>query len=182
MTRYVALPLFLLLTVGGPPGNPPIVGRNTSIHETMADPLAQAVIDACADAALDELNGPLLLSGLFPDGLDIRSWLLDPQTRPDPVALAEAVLLIHDEAPSSALDSIKQRRAALRRSPPAYRPIPDCHAFPRLRKRHHNPYVLWIDQTIHHAARSACHHILGNGVRLVVQLGNRGTGQTLEFP
>lgn len=34
----------LLLTVGGPPGNPPIVGRNTSIHETMADPLAQAMI------------------------------------------------------------------------------------------------------------------------------------------
>jgi multicomponent Na+:H+ antiporter subunit C len=34
----------LLLTVGGPPGNPPIVGRNTSIHETMADPLAQGVI------------------------------------------------------------------------------------------------------------------------------------------
>ncbi|OZF50875.1 Na(+)/H(+) antiporter subunit C [Rhodococcus sp. 14-2470-1b] len=34
----------LLLTVGGPTGNPPIVGRTTSIHETMADPLAQAMI------------------------------------------------------------------------------------------------------------------------------------------
>ncbi|WP_338886578.1 Na(+)/H(+) antiporter subunit C [Rhodococcus sovatensis] len=34
----------LILTAGGPPGNPPIVGRNTSIHESMADPLAQAVI------------------------------------------------------------------------------------------------------------------------------------------
>ncbi|SNS64457.1 Na(+)/H(+) antiporter subunit C [Rhodococcoides kyotonense] len=34
----------LLLTVGGPSGNPPIVGRTTSIHDTMADPLAQAMI------------------------------------------------------------------------------------------------------------------------------------------
>ncbi|MDJ0393238.1 Na(+)/H(+) antiporter subunit C [Rhodococcus sp. G-MC3] len=34
----------LILTVGGPPGNPPIVGRDTSIHDTMADPLAQAMI------------------------------------------------------------------------------------------------------------------------------------------
>lgn len=34
----------LILTVGGPPGNPPIVGRATSIHDTMADPLAQAMI------------------------------------------------------------------------------------------------------------------------------------------
>lgn len=34
----------LILTVGGPPGNPPIVGRSTSIHDTMADPLAQAMI------------------------------------------------------------------------------------------------------------------------------------------
>lgn len=34
----------LLLTVGGPTGTPPIVGRTTSIHDTMADPLAQAMI------------------------------------------------------------------------------------------------------------------------------------------
>ncbi|MCZ4079152.1 Na(+)/H(+) antiporter subunit C [Rhodococcus sp. H36-A4] len=34
----------LILTVGGPPGNPPIVGRGTAIHEQMADPLAQAMI------------------------------------------------------------------------------------------------------------------------------------------
>nr|WP_296778723.1 Na(+)/H(+) antiporter subunit C [Rhodococcus sp. (in: high G+C Gram-positive bacteria)] len=34
----------LILTVGGPSGNPPIVGRDTSIHDTMADPLAQAMI------------------------------------------------------------------------------------------------------------------------------------------
>lgn len=34
----------LILTVGGPAGNPPIVGRSTSIHDTMADPLAQAMI------------------------------------------------------------------------------------------------------------------------------------------
>jgi multicomponent Na+:H+ antiporter subunit C len=34
----------LILTVGGPAGNPPIVGRSTAIHDTMADPLAQAMI------------------------------------------------------------------------------------------------------------------------------------------
>ncbi|MGA9871285.1 MAG: Na(+)/H(+) antiporter subunit C [Rhodococcus sp. (in: high G+C Gram-positive bacteria)] len=34
----------LILTVGGPPGNPPIVGRDSSLHETMADPLAQGMI------------------------------------------------------------------------------------------------------------------------------------------
>lgn len=34
----------LILTVGGPPGTPPIVGRDNSIHDTMADPLAQAMI------------------------------------------------------------------------------------------------------------------------------------------
>ncbi|WP_072803991.1 Na(+)/H(+) antiporter subunit C [Rhodococcoides yunnanense] len=34
----------LILTVGGPAGNPPIVGRTTSIHDAMADPLAQAMI------------------------------------------------------------------------------------------------------------------------------------------
>lgn len=34
----------LILTVGGPSGNPPIVGRTTSIHDAMADPLAQAMI------------------------------------------------------------------------------------------------------------------------------------------
>ncbi len=34
----------LILTVGGPPGSPPIVGRETSIYDTMADPLAQAMI------------------------------------------------------------------------------------------------------------------------------------------
>lgn len=34
----------LILTVGGPPGDPPIVGRETSIYDTMADPLAQAMI------------------------------------------------------------------------------------------------------------------------------------------
>lgn len=34
----------LILTVGGPAGNPPIVGRDTSIHDAMADPLAQAMI------------------------------------------------------------------------------------------------------------------------------------------
>ncbi|MEN0135629.1 MAG: Na(+)/H(+) antiporter subunit C [Rhodococcus sp. (in: high G+C Gram-positive bacteria)] len=33
----------LILTSGGPDGNPPIVGRG-SIHESMADPLAQAMI------------------------------------------------------------------------------------------------------------------------------------------
>ncbi|MFZ2175570.1 MAG: Na(+)/H(+) antiporter subunit C [Rhodococcus sp. (in: high G+C Gram-positive bacteria)] len=33
----------LILTSGGASGNPPIVGRD-SIHETMADPLAQAMI------------------------------------------------------------------------------------------------------------------------------------------
>lgn len=33
----------LILTVGGRPGNPPIVGRD-SVHEEMADPLAQAMI------------------------------------------------------------------------------------------------------------------------------------------
>ncbi|QBJ95818.1 Na(+)/H(+) antiporter subunit C [Rhodococcus sp. ABRD24] len=33
----------LILTVGGPSGNPPIVGRE-SVHEEIADPLAQAMI------------------------------------------------------------------------------------------------------------------------------------------
>ncbi|KAA0022162.1 Na(+)/H(+) antiporter subunit C [Antrihabitans cavernicola] len=34
----------LILTVGGPAGNPPIVGMSTAIHDTMADPLAQAMV------------------------------------------------------------------------------------------------------------------------------------------
>lgn len=34
----------LLLTVGGTSGTPPIVGRGNSVHQTMADPLAQAMI------------------------------------------------------------------------------------------------------------------------------------------
>ncbi|OLT35813.1 Na(+)/H(+) antiporter subunit C [Rhodococcus sp. BGS-1C] len=34
----------LIMTVGGPSGNPPIVGRDSAIHDTMADPLAQGVI------------------------------------------------------------------------------------------------------------------------------------------
>jgi multicomponent Na+:H+ antiporter subunit C len=34
----------LLLTVGGPSGTPPIVGRGNDLNQTMADPLAQAMI------------------------------------------------------------------------------------------------------------------------------------------
>jgi multicomponent Na+:H+ antiporter subunit C len=34
----------LILTVGGPPGSAPIVGRTNAVHDTMADPLAQAMI------------------------------------------------------------------------------------------------------------------------------------------
>lgn len=34
----------LIITAGGPAGNPPIVGRDTAIHDTVADPLAQAMI------------------------------------------------------------------------------------------------------------------------------------------
>ncbi|MBJ7353065.1 MAG: Na(+)/H(+) antiporter subunit C, partial [Rhodococcus sp.] len=34
----------LLLTVGGPAGTPPIVGRDNSLGQSMADPLAQAMI------------------------------------------------------------------------------------------------------------------------------------------
>ncbi|MDZ7930047.1 MAG: Na(+)/H(+) antiporter subunit C [Rhodococcus sp. (in: high G+C Gram-positive bacteria)] len=34
----------LLLTVGGPAGAPPIVGRDNAVNQEMADPLAQAVI------------------------------------------------------------------------------------------------------------------------------------------
>ena len=34
----------LLLTVGGPAGGPPIVGRDNAVNQQMADPLAQAVI------------------------------------------------------------------------------------------------------------------------------------------
>ncbi|MDI9928136.1 Na(+)/H(+) antiporter subunit C [Rhodococcus sp. IEGM 1341] len=34
----------LLLTVGGPAGAPPIVGRDNAVNQQMADPLAQAVI------------------------------------------------------------------------------------------------------------------------------------------
>lgn len=57
-----------------------------------ADPLAQPVIDACATAALDELDGPLRLTGLFPHGIDVRAWLLDVHARPDPVALAAGAI------------------------------------------------------------------------------------------
>lgn len=34
----------LILTVGGPPGSAPIVGRTNAVYDTMADPLAQAMI------------------------------------------------------------------------------------------------------------------------------------------
>jgi multicomponent Na+:H+ antiporter subunit C len=34
----------LILTVGGPSGNPPVIGRETTEHSAMADPLVQAVI------------------------------------------------------------------------------------------------------------------------------------------
>ncbi|MCX5041921.1 Na(+)/H(+) antiporter subunit C [Aldersonia sp. NBC_00410] len=34
----------LILTLGGPDGSPPIVGRGSAVRDTMADPLAQAMI------------------------------------------------------------------------------------------------------------------------------------------
>ncbi|PTR45053.1 multisubunit sodium/proton antiporter MrpC subunit [Rhodococcus sp. OK611] len=34
----------LILTVGGPPGSAPIVGRTNAVYDNMADPLAQAMI------------------------------------------------------------------------------------------------------------------------------------------
>ncbi|NLU83140.1 Na(+)/H(+) antiporter subunit C [Rhodococcus sp. HNM0569] len=34
----------LLIAAGGPSGSPPIVGRESSVHDTMADPLAQAMV------------------------------------------------------------------------------------------------------------------------------------------
>ncbi|MFC7449481.1 Na(+)/H(+) antiporter subunit C [Rhodococcus daqingensis] len=34
----------LILTAGGPPGSAPIVGRTNAVYDTMADPLAQAMI------------------------------------------------------------------------------------------------------------------------------------------
>ncbi|MFD4292171.1 Na(+)/H(+) antiporter subunit C [Rhodococcus sp. NPDC058532] len=34
----------LILTMGGPPGSAPIVGRSNDVYDTMADPLAQAMI------------------------------------------------------------------------------------------------------------------------------------------
>ena len=34
----------LILTVGGPDGNPPIVGTSSAIRDRLADPLAQAMI------------------------------------------------------------------------------------------------------------------------------------------
>lgn len=34
----------LILAVGGPPGSAPIVGRTNDVYDTMADPLAQAMI------------------------------------------------------------------------------------------------------------------------------------------
>jgi multicomponent Na+:H+ antiporter subunit C len=34
----------LILSVGGPPGSAPIVGRTNDVYDTMADPLAQAMI------------------------------------------------------------------------------------------------------------------------------------------
>lgn len=34
----------LVLSVGGPPGRAPIVGRGNAVYDTMADPLAQAMI------------------------------------------------------------------------------------------------------------------------------------------
>lgn len=52
------------------------------------DPLAQPVINACADAAADELRTRHALSGLYPFGMDVRAWLRDPEARPDADALA----------------------------------------------------------------------------------------------
>lgn len=57
-----------------------------------ADPLAQVVINACADAAQDELEMRHALTGLYPFGVDIRAWLRDPAARPDAVALAAGPL------------------------------------------------------------------------------------------
>ncbi|MFE3292050.1 Na(+)/H(+) antiporter subunit C [Rhodococcus sp. NPDC059234] len=34
----------LILAVGGPPGSAPIVGRSNDVYDTMADPLAQAMV------------------------------------------------------------------------------------------------------------------------------------------
>ncbi|TQF69372.1 Na(+)/H(+) antiporter subunit C [Rhodococcus spelaei] len=34
----------LILTVGGPPGSAPIVGRSNAVYDSMADPLAQAMV------------------------------------------------------------------------------------------------------------------------------------------
>ncbi len=46
------------------------------------DQLARAVIEACADALTDELAQGADLHGLHPYGVDLRSWLRDPETRP----------------------------------------------------------------------------------------------------
>ena len=53
---------------------------------------ARALVQACAEALVDELGEGLGLLGLHPWGLDLTRWLQDEGSRPDEVALAGSAI------------------------------------------------------------------------------------------
>ncbi len=56
------------------------------------DPAARAVVEACSVALQDELEQGANLFGLHPYGLNLIRWIEEPESRPDPTALAASPL------------------------------------------------------------------------------------------